>query len=81
MKLPTTDSIQELASYWDAHDVTDFDGELLEVPSPFSARDADSVVVPLSASEHVAVRRIAASRGVQEEALLREWVKEKLHRP
>lgn len=29
--LPKTDSIQELAEFWDTHDVTDFEGELVEV--------------------------------------------------
>ena len=29
--LPQTDSIQELAQYWETHDVTDFEDELEEV--------------------------------------------------
>ena len=29
--LPQTDSIQELAQFWDTHDVTDFEDELEEV--------------------------------------------------
>jgi cystathionine gamma-lyase len=31
-KIPKTDSIQELAEFWDAHDLTDFEDELEEVP-------------------------------------------------
>ena len=30
-KIPKTDSIQELARFWDTHDLTDFEGELVEV--------------------------------------------------
>jgi hypothetical protein len=30
-RLPQTDSIQELAQFWDAHDLTDFEGELEEI--------------------------------------------------
>ena len=29
--IPQTDSIQELAHFWDTHDVTDFENELEEV--------------------------------------------------
>jgi len=30
-KIPQTDSIQELADFWDTHDLIDFDAELEEV--------------------------------------------------
>jgi hypothetical protein len=30
-KIPQTDSIQELAQFWDTHDLTDFEDELEEV--------------------------------------------------
>jgi len=30
-RIPQTDSIQELAQFWDTHDVTDFEDELEEV--------------------------------------------------
>ena len=38
-KLPSTDSIQELAQFWDTHDLTDFEEELEEVTEPVFARD------------------------------------------
>ena len=38
-KLPKTDSIQELARFWDAHDLTDFEDELEEVKEPVFVRD------------------------------------------
>ena len=76
--LPSTDSIQELADFWDAHDVTDFEDETVEVPSPFAAHAHGTVAVPLSDAERAAVRRIAASRGVEEGTLIHEWVREKI---
>jgi hypothetical protein len=80
MRIPTTDSIQVLADFWDTHSVTDFDDQLEEVSEPVFGRQlAHTVRVPFSAEERQAVRRIAASRGLQEAALIREWVKEKLH--
>ena len=80
MRIPETDSIQELAEFWDTHSVTEFDEQLEEVDDAVFVRDVDTVRVPLSADERQALRRIAASRGLHEAALIREWVKEKLHR-
>ena len=77
-KIPKTDSIQELATFWQRHDVTDFEDELEEVPGPVFQR-AHVVGVPLTADEHQAVRDAAASRGIDEAALIHEWVKERLH--
>ena len=37
-KLPQTDSIEELAKFWDNHDVTDFNDELEEVTVGLSAQ-------------------------------------------
>jgi hypothetical protein len=38
-KLPQTDSIQELARFWDKHELTDFEDELEEVTEPAFAAD------------------------------------------
>ena len=76
-KIPTTDSIQELATFWQYHDVTDFEDDLEEVPRPAFQR-AHVVGVPLSGDEHQAVRDVAVSRGLDEAALIHEWVKERL---
>jgi hypothetical protein len=49
-----------------------------EVPGPVFQR-AHVVEVPLTGDEHQAVRDAAASRGVDETALIHERVKERLH--
>lgn len=77
-KMPKTDSIQELAAFWQGHDVTDFEDELEEVPGPVFQR-AHVVKVPLTGDEHQAIRDAAASHGIDEAALIHEWVKERLH--
>ena len=74
---PTTDSIQELAAFWQAHDLTDFEDELEEVAEPVFQR-AHVVGVALTQAEHQAIRDAAVGRGLDEAALIREWVKEKL---
>ena len=76
--IPRTDSLQELATFWQRHDVTDFEDELEEVPGPVFQR-VHVVGVPLTGDEHQAVRDAAASRGIDEAALIHEWVKERLH--
>ena len=77
--MPKTDSIHKLATFWQRHDVTDFENELEEVPGPVFQR-AHVVGVPLTGDEHQAVRDTASSRGIDEAALIHEWVKERLHR-
>jgi predicted DNA binding CopG/RHH family protein len=80
--IPKTDSIEELAEFWQAHDLTDFEDELLEVEaSPFRRRGEESLRVPLSPAERKAVRQIAASQGLEETALIQRWVREKLPHP
>jgi predicted DNA binding CopG/RHH family protein len=77
-KLPQTDSIQELAQFWDTHDLTDFAEELEEVAEPVFARDV-VVSVPLSAVEAAAVKRMAQAKGVDSAELIHEWIAEKAH--
>ena len=77
-KMPKTDPIEELATFWQRHDLTDFDDQLEEVPGPVFQR-AHIVSVPLSGDEHQAVRDAAATRGIDEAALIHEWIKERLH--
>lgn len=37
-RLPATDSVRELASFWDTHDLTDFDNQLEVVAEPVFER-------------------------------------------
>lgn len=77
-KIPKTDSIEELATFWQRHDLTDFDDELEEVSGSVFQR-AHIIGIPLTGDELQAVRDAAASRGMDEAALIHEWVKERVH--
>jgi predicted DNA binding CopG/RHH family protein len=78
-KIPQIDSIEELARFWDRHDITDFEDELEEVREPVFGRDKQAVVrIRLLPKQAEAVKRIAQSRGMNEEDLIEEWVNEKL---
>ena len=76
-RLPQTDSIQELASFWDQHDVTEFEDQLEEVGKRVFERDRD-ITIHLETDAADAVRAMAKSRGVGDSELIREWVLEKL---
>jgi len=79
-KLPETDSIEELAQFWDTNDLTDFEDQLEEIAEPvFERKPEMAVKIYLSHQEIEAVKRIAKSKGIAQETLLREWVLEKLH--
>jgi len=79
-EIPQTDSIEELARFWDAHDLTEFEEQLEEVTEHVFERKPDAVLtIRLRPQEVEAVNRIASARGLEQTALLREWVLEKLH--
>ena len=69
-KPPKTDSIQKLAEFWDAHDLTDFEPELEEVPEPVFAFKT-AIKVPLEPRQVNAVERMAQAKGVSREEPVR----------
>ena len=79
-KIPSTDSIEELARFWDTHDLTEFEDQLKEVGDPvFERAPSTPVTVHLRPHEAKAVKRVAKSKRVREATLLRRWLIEKLH--
>ena len=78
-KIPDTDSIEELARFWDSHDLTDFERQMEDVSEPVFKRNPEPVIpIRLRRQEIEAVKRVAKTKGVRETALLRQWVREKL---
>ena len=72
-KIPQTDSIQELAQFWDTHDLTDFEDELEEVTETvFETK----VTVRLNPDEAEIVKTLANARGTSLATLVQEWVAE-----
>ena len=72
-RIPQTDSIQELAEFWDTHDLTDFEGELEEIQDPVFQ---PGVTIPLTPSDATVVNAIAKARGISPRALIQEWISE-----
>ena len=77
-KLPQSDSIQELAQFWDTHDVTDFEDDLEEVTEAVFDRET-TVTIQLSSEDGVIVNELAKAKGLNDAELIREWVVEKVH--
>ena len=76
--IPQTDSIQELAHFWDTYDLTDFEDELEEVSEPVFERQT-VVTVRLAPEEVEVVKALAKSRGISHANLIQEWVVERIH--
>ncbi|MDE0685980.1 MAG: CopG family antitoxin [Candidatus Poribacteria bacterium] len=73
--IPKTDSIQELAHFWDTHDLTDFEDELEEVDEPVF----DSLIsVQLEPEEFEVIETLAKAHGISPANLIREWVVERI---
>ncbi len=78
-KIPQTDSVKDLAEFWDSRDVTEFEDELEEVShSVFDRGDRTIVRLRLDSEQAAAVHRLAQSKGVGDAELLTAWVAEKL---
>jgi butyrate kinase len=78
-RLPKTDSIKQLAAFWDRHDLTDFADQLEEVTEPAFVQGT-TIPVPLEADEAEAVARLAQAKGISREALIHAWVRQKVAR-
>jgi hypothetical protein len=78
-KLPETDSISELAQFWDTHDVTDFEHELEEVTEPVFQHETNVTIrFGLRPEEVKAIKKLARSLGTSHIELIREWVRERI---
>ena len=74
-KIPQIDSIQELAHFWDTHDLTDFEDELEDVSEPIFEL-LPQLLVSLDPKELEAFRTLVKSRNISLVDLIRERVLE-----
>ena len=78
--IPDTDSISELSTFWDTHDLADFEDELDDTHEAiFERPPEETVTIHLPAVEVEVVKRMAHAKGIGHTILIREWVIEKLH--
>ena len=82
-KLPKTDSIDELARFWDTHDLTDFEDDLEQVGEQvgepvFVRTKGTSLSIDLQPAEAQRLTKIARAKAVKEKSVVRQWVVERL---
>ena len=75
-KIPQIDSIQEMAKFWDTHDLADFQDQLEEVKDVFERESILKVYLPPKEAD--AVKQLAKLKGLVPSDLLREWILEKI---
>lgn len=79
-RIPRTDSIEEMARFWDTHDLTDFEDELEEVSeAAFERQEGTVVTIHLRPEEAEVVQNIAKSKDVEQTTLIRHWILEKIN--
>lgn len=76
--IPVTDSIQELATFWDNHDITDYENDLNAVDEKVFERKS-VVKIRLAMKEADLLSRMASMHGIPCDELVKNWVVEKLH--
>ena len=72
-------SREEVAEFWDTHDITDYLDELKPVNVEFSKNLANGVVVRFTSDTLMKVYETARAQGVTMDALIQKWVVERLN--
>ena len=76
-KLPRTDSIDELARFWESHDLTDFEDELEEVSQTVFER-RKTIHIQLPPHDADTVRKLAKAKGMSAQELVVSWIMQHL---
>lgn len=77
-RIPKFASMEEEAEFWDTHDITDFLDELKPTTLEFSGNLAQGLVVRFDSDIFKRVCGIAHNKGVTPDALVHQWVVERL---
>jgi hypothetical protein len=75
--IPKSDSIRELAEFWETHDFTDYEDQMVRVEEPVFEK-GKSVKVRLGSKAKKIVKGIAHAKGVKEADVIQEWIREKI---
>lgn len=80
-RIPTFKNRQELARFWDTHDVADFVDELKPVNLTFDLEQPkeETVMFRLDAGVKQYLTHLARNKGLSTSSLLRMWIMEKFN--
>ena len=77
--LPETfDSFEEMAEFWDTHDITDYAEYLTPVELTVAEHPRSEYVISLSDAEELLLQQATEREGMPLTALINTWVQEKL---
>lgn len=75
IKIPEFNTLQEMAEFWDTHDITDFEDQLVEVQEPvFKNLRTRIITVRLDADHYDMLQEIAEQEQQDTISLVRGWV-------
>lgn len=80
-RIPTFKNRQELATFWDTHDVVDFVDELKPVDLQFDLGKPkeETVMFRLDKGVKQYLASVARKKGLSTSSLLRMWIMERFH--
>lgn len=71
-------TFEEMAEFWDTHDITDYEQYLTPVEVDVAAKPRHEYVITLSDSLNTVLRRVQQAEGVSLNTLMNLWIQEKL---
>jgi hypothetical protein len=75
MKIPEFKTVQEMAEFWDTHEITEFEDELIEVEeSIFKNLKQRVISVILDEDHYTILRKIADQESLNMTSLVNKWV-------
>lgn len=77
-RIPSFDNVEEEASFWDTHDVTDYLDESQPAELTVGPGLAEKLTLRLEHEDREALRRRAKRLGIGPSTLARIWLKERL---
>jgi hypothetical protein len=75
INIPEFNTLQEMAEFWDTHDITDFEDQLIEVKEPiFKNLRSRIITVTLDADHYEMLQEIADHEHQDTISLVQGWV-------
>jgi len=75
MKIPEFKTIDEMARFWDSHDITEFEDQLIEVKEPIFEKMKNRIIsFKLDSKQYEKLKKIADQKKLNTISLVNQWV-------